>query len=115
MRTLMTSSKLQRIILKVRFTSRFKFQFGHLNLKSKEIEMIPFELPYSGVRNKHTPTLINFLSFFQGLQTYSGLHRAYISSISIRYKGGYAYSFCQIFQGAMFIQGATFIPDSRVV
>ena len=28
---------------------------------------------------------------------YSGLHRAYLSSISIRCKWGYAYSFCQIF------------------
>ena len=54
---------------------------------------------YSRVRNKHTPTLINFLTFFQGLRPYSWLHRAYLSSISIRYKWGYAYSFCQIFQG----------------
>ena len=53
---------------------------------------------YSRVRNKHSRTLINFLTFMQGLRPYSG----------------YAYSFCKTFQGAMFIQGATFIPDSRV-
>ena len=50
---------------------------------------------YSRVRNKHSPTLINFLSFFQGLWSYSGLHRAYFSSIT--YKWGYACFFCQIF------------------
>jgi len=62
-------------------------------------------LSYSRVRNKRTPTLINFLTFFQGLQPYSGLHRAYFSSISIRYKWGYAYSFCQIFQGLRLFKG----------
>ena len=41
----------------------------------------PADFTYS-VRNKHSPTLINFLSFFQGLQPYSGLHRDYFSSIS---------------------------------
>ena len=29
---------------------------------------------YSRVRNKHSRTLINFLTFFQGLRPYSGLH-----------------------------------------
>ena len=53
---------------------------------------------YSRVWNKHTPTLINFLTFFQGLQPYFGFHRAYFGSICIRYKWGYAYSFCQNFQ-----------------
>ena len=52
---------------------------------------------YSRVRNKHTPTLIIFLIFFQGLRPYSGLHRAYFRGICIRYKWGYACSFCQIF------------------
>jgi hypothetical protein len=60
---------------------------------------------YSRVRNKHTPRLINFLTFFQGLQPYSGLHRAYFSSISVRYKWGYACSFCQIFQGLCLFKG----------
>ena len=60
---------------------------------------------YSRVRNKHSPTLINFLTFFQGLRPYSGLHRAYFSSISIRYKLVYAYSFCQIFQGLCLFKG----------
>ena len=69
---------------------------------------------YSRVRNKRTPMIINYLTFFQELLTYSGLNRAYLSSISVRYKWGYAYSFLTNFPGAMFIQGATFIPDSRV-
>ena len=34
---------------------------------------------YSRVRNKHSPTLINFLTFFQGLRPYSRLHRAYLN------------------------------------
>ena len=49
--------------------------------------------------------LINFLTFFQGLRLYSGLHRAYLSSKRIRYKWGYAYSFCQIFQGLCLFKG----------
>ena len=60
---------------------------------------------YSRVRNKHSPTLINFLTFFQGLRLYSGLHRAYFCSISIRYKWSYTYSFCQIFQGLCLFKG----------
>ena len=36
---------------------------------------------YSRVSNKHSPMLINFLTFFQGLGPYSRLHRAYFSSI----------------------------------
>ena len=60
---------------------------------------------YSRVRTKHTPTLINFLNFFQGLRPYSGLHRAYLSSIRIRYNWGYAYSFYQIFQGLCLFKG----------
>ena len=34
-------------------------------------------LNYSRVRNKRSPTLIIFLTFFHGLRPYSGLHRAY--------------------------------------
>ena len=60
---------------------------------------------YSRVRNKHSPTLIIFLIFFQGLRPYYGLHRAYFSTISIRYKWGYAYSFCQIFHGLCLFKG----------
>jgi hypothetical protein len=59
---------------------------------------------YSRVRNKRTSTLIIFLTFFQGLRPYSGLHRAYLSGISIRYKWSYAYYFCQIFQGLRLFQ-----------
>ena len=36
---------------------------------------------YSRVRNKHSPTLINFLTFFQGLRPYSGLNRGYLSIV----------------------------------
>ena len=60
---------------------------------------------YSRVWNKRTPTLINLLAIFQGLRPYTGLHRAYLSSIIIRYKWGYAYSFCQIFQGLCLFKG----------
>ena len=68
-------------------------------------DKLPQKMEYSRVRNKHSPTLINFLTFFQGLRPYSGLHRAYFSSISIRYKWGYDYSFCQIFQGLRLFKG----------
>ena len=63
---------------------------------------------YSRFRNKHSPRLINFQNFFQGLRPYSGLYRAYFSSISIRYKWGNAYFLLPNYPGA------TFIPDSRV-
>ena len=60
----------------------------------------------SGINNKHTPTLIDLLTFFQGLRPYSGLHRASFSSISsIRCKWGYAYSFCQIFHRLRLFKG----------
>ena len=61
---------------------------------------------YSRVRNKHSPTLINFLTFFQGLHLFSGLHRAYLSSLSRRYKRSYTLVFfCQIFQGLCLFKG----------
>ena len=41
---------------------------------------------YSRVQNKRSPRIINLLTFFQGLRPYSRLHRAYFSSISIKYK-----------------------------
>ena len=63
------------------------------------------EKTYSRVQNKHTPMLINFLTFFQGLRPYDGLHRAYLSSIRISYKWSYTYSFCQIFQGLRLFKG----------
>ena len=59
---------------------------------------------YSRLRNKHTPTLIKFLTFFQWLRPYSRFHTAYFSSISIRYEWGYAYSFWLIFQGLLLFQ-----------
>ena len=73
--------------------------------KIKMARFCPLLTNYSRVRNKHTPTLINFLTFFQGLRRYSGLHRAHFSSISIWYKWGYAYFFCQIFQGLLLFKG----------
>ena len=60
---------------------------------------------YSRVRNKRSPTFLNFLTSFQGLRPYSGPNRAYFSSLSIRYKWGYAYSFCQSFQGLRLFKG----------
>ena len=63
------------------------------------------QIAYSRAWNKCTPTLINFLPFFQGLRPYFGLHRAYLSGLSIRYKWGYAYFFYQIFQGLHLFKG----------
>ena len=39
-----------------------------------ETEFKPIAITYSRVRNKRSPTIINFLTFFQGLRPYSGLH-----------------------------------------
>ena len=72
--------------------------FGHSSFP-------PLSFVYSRVRNKHSPTLIIFFTFFQGLRPYSGLHRAYLSSISVRYKWGFAYSFSKIFQGLCLFKG----------
>ena len=57
--------------------------------------------------------LLYFQTFFQGLRPYSGLHRAYLSNMIIRYKWGYAYSFCRIFQGLCLLKGVClfFIPE----
>ena len=44
---------------------------------SENYESIYSNVPgfsYSRVRNKRSPTIINFLTFFQGLRPYSGLH-----------------------------------------
>ena len=45
------------------------------------------------------------MTFFLGLRSYSGLHRAYLSSKCTRYKWGCAYSFCQSFQGLRLFKG----------
>ena len=96
------------------FLSTFRVKNVHVEAgrQSKMIKILsmqfvndPLTNKYSRVQNKHSPTLINFLTFFQGLRPYSGLHRAYFSSISIRYKWGYAYSFCPIFQGLHLFNG----------
>ena len=65
----------------------------------------------SRVWNKHSPTLINLLTFFQGRRPYSGVHRAYISSIGIRYKWSYAYSFWQIIQGLCLFKTLEYTVD----
>ena len=62
--------------------------------------------PYSRVRNKHSPMLINFLTFFQGLRPYSGLHRGYFSGM-YKYKVKMGLRFLPNFPEATFIQGAT--------
>ena len=63
---------------------------------------------YSRVRNKHSPTLINFLTFFQGLRLYSGLHRAYFRCI--RYKWGYTtlIFFAKFSRGYFYSRGYVF-------
>ena len=40
---------------------------------SDQEETVPSLDANSRVRNKHSPTLINLLTFFQGLRSYSGL------------------------------------------
>ena len=62
-------------------------------------------MTYSRVRNKHTPTLINFWNFFQGLRSYSGLKRLKVYYISLHILGGYVYSFCQIYQMLRLFKG----------
>ena len=42
---------------------------------SDQEETVPSLDANSRVRNKHSPTLINLLTFFQGLRSYSGLHK----------------------------------------
>ena len=59
---------------------------------------------YSRVRNIRTPMFINFLKFFQGLRSYYFAH----------FKGLPLF-FLSNFPEDTFIQGATSIPDSRVV
>jgi hypothetical protein len=49
--------------------------------------------------------LLIFRLFFQGLRPYSGLHRDYLNSTSIRYKWGYTYSFRHFFQGLCLFKG----------
>ena len=61
------------------------------NTKQRNCTLGSREFKYSRLWNKHSPTLINFLTFFQGLRPYSGFHRAYFSSINIRYKWSYTY------------------------
>ena len=64
------------------------------------------EIPtYSRVRNKHSPTFINFLNFFQGLRSYYGLKRLKFYYISLHILRGYVYSFCQIFQRLRLFKG----------
>ena len=66
---------------------------------------------YSRVWNKRTPTFINFVIFFLGLQSYYGLKRLH----KFAHFEGLRLFFLSNFPEAMFIQGATFIPDSRVI
>ena len=64
-----------------------------------------FKPAYSRVRNKHTPTFINFWNFFQGVRSYSGLKRLSFYYISLHILRGYVYSFCQIFQRLCLFKG----------
>ena len=60
---------------------------------------------YSRVRNKHTPTFINFWNFFQGLRSYYGLKRLKFYWISLHILRGYVYSFSHIFQRLRLFKG----------
>ena len=63
---------------------------------------------YSRVRNKHSPMFIKFW------KSYYGLKRLKFYYISLHILRGYVYFFLSNFPEATFIQGAAFIPDSRV-
>jgi hypothetical protein len=79
--------------------------YQHLKCTAIPISIQNVEKYYSRVQNKHSPKPNNFLTFFQGLRPYFRLHRAYFSSIFIRYKWGQAYSFCQIIPGLPLFKG----------
>ena len=91
-----------------------------LNSRWKEIGVIFrtlgrfFEATYSRVRNKCTPMFIDFWKFFQGIRSYYGLKRLKFYYISLHIGGDYVYSFFKFTRSYKFIQGAAFIPDSRV-
>ena len=40
----------------------------------RSYSVVSSKFVYSRVRNKRSPTIINFLTFFQGLRPYFGLH-----------------------------------------
>ena len=68
------------------------------------------KIAYSRVRNKRTPTFINFRNFFQGLR----LRLKTLLHKFAHFKGLRSFLLSN-FPEAMFIQGATSIPDSRVL
>ena len=71
--------------LKVCIWSRFDFEFDYIYKN-----LLIFKLDdYSRVRNKHTPTFINFWNFFQGLPSYCGLKRLKFYYISLHILRGY--------------------------
>ena len=60
---------------------------------------------YSRVRNKRTPTFINFWHLFQGQRSYYGLKRLKVYYISFYILRGYHCFFCQIFQWLRLFKG----------
>ena len=90
------------------------YPLGSQNMKNWvfRFELFSVHLPlwcgntaYSRLRNKHTPTLINFWYFFQGLRSYYGFKRLTFYYISLHILRGYVYSFCQIFQRLRLFKG----------
>ena len=55
---------------------------------------------YSRVRNKRSPTIIKFLTFFQGLRPYSGLHSMYKVK-----KGATLILFAKFYRGLCLFKG----------
>ena len=97
-------------ISKVKFTKYWVIGIIQFNVMSVDISFRSGAIFF-----KRTPTFINFLNFFQGLQSYCELIRLKFCYISLHILRSYVYSFLSNFPEATFIQGATFILDFRVV
>ena len=60
---------------------------------------------YSRVRDKRTPTFIDFWILYQGLLSYYGFKRLKFYYISLDILGGSIYSFCQISRASVYSRG----------
>ena len=80
-------NSLERFFLNLNLTRKFPWLYGWIFVYKVHIFCLKIlrnlhltfvcmycRQKYSRVRNKHSRTLINFLTFFQGLRPYSGLH-----------------------------------------
>ena len=82
----------------IMFDRAKKIVNGNKCWKIKRLWKVKVIVWYSRVWNKHTPTFINFLNFFQGLQSYYGLKRLKFYYTRLHILRGYVYHLFQIFQ-----------------